>query len=77
MTRPSKLFIILWPYYMAMNFFMFRPEHLLVLNLKVLESMRKLCNFLQVPYTAHLIAHADRSGQLFCCSLRLTPYLAR
>ena len=52
----------MWHNQMVMNYFVFRPEDLLVLNLKDSESMLKLCNFLQVPYTGQLMPHENKSG---------------
>lgn len=52
MTRPSKLFIYVARSHGHELFHVrpdVRPEHLLVLNLKDLKLMQKLCNFLRVP----------------------------
>ncbi|MEO6421592.1 MAG: sulfotransferase [Candidatus Nitrotoga sp.] len=52
----------MWHNQMVMNYFVFRPQDLLVLNLKDSESMLKLCNFLQVPYTGQSMPHENKSG---------------
>ncbi len=45
----------------VLDYFRHRPEDLLVLNLSNPESMRSLCEFLDIPVTDQVMPHLNRS----------------
>ena len=44
-----------------LNYFLHRPEDLLILNLSELDAMKSLCNFLGVPFENQTMPHENRS----------------
>ncbi len=45
----------------VLNYFLHRPEDLLILNLSELDAMQSLCNFLGVPFENQTMPHENRS----------------